>query len=33
VQSAMTPAFGVRVMDAFKEYPQSRIHDGVNLVE
>ncbi len=32
VQSAMTPAFGVRVLDAFVEAPQSRAHDGVNLV-
>lgn len=32
VQSAMVPAFGVRVLDAFEESPQSRAHDGVNLV-
>lgn len=32
VQSAMVPAFGVRVLDAFEEAPQSRVHDGVNLV-
>lgn len=32
VQAAMVPAFGVRVLDAFKEVPQSRGHDGVNLV-
>lgn len=32
VQSAMVPAFGVRVSDAFGEVPQSRGHDGVNLV-
>lgn len=32
VQSAMTPAFGVRVLDAFEQAPQSRAHDGVNLV-
>lgn len=32
VQSAMTPAFGVRVLDAFEESPQSRAHDGVNLL-
>ncbi|MCV7230727.1 NUDIX hydrolase [Mycolicibacterium komossense] len=32
VQSAMLPAFGVRVMDAFEEVPQSRVHDGVNLI-
>jgi 8-oxo-dGTP diphosphatase len=32
VQSAMTPAFGVRILDAFEEAPQSRVHDGVNIV-
>ncbi|WP_100470551.1 NUDIX hydrolase [Mycobacteroides abscessus] len=32
VQSAMVPAFGIRVLDAFEEAPQSRAHDGVNLV-
>jgi len=32
VQSAMGPAFGVRVLDAFEEVPQSRAHDGVNLI-
>ncbi|MGB3321221.1 MAG: NUDIX hydrolase [Mycolicibacterium fortuitum] len=32
VQSAMVPAFGVRVLDAFEGAPQSRAHDGVNLV-
>lgn len=32
VQSAMTPGFGVRVLDAFGESAQSRAHDGVNLV-
>ncbi|MFV8232578.1 NUDIX hydrolase [Mycolicibacterium peregrinum] len=32
VQSAMVPAFGVRVLDAFGEAPRSRAHDGVNLV-
>ncbi|GAA2812714.1 NUDIX hydrolase [Mycolicibacterium pallens] len=32
VQAAMVPAFGVRVLDAFEEVPQSRAHDGVNLV-
>lgn len=32
VQSAMVPAFGVRVLDAFEEAPQSRAHDGVNVV-
>lgn len=32
VQSVMVPAFGVRVLDAFEEAPQSRVHDEVNLV-
>jgi 8-oxo-dGTP diphosphatase len=32
VQSAMVPAFAVRVLDAFEEVPQSRAHDGVHLV-
>jgi 8-oxo-dGTP diphosphatase len=32
VQSAMVPAFGVRVSDALQDAPQSRAHDGVNLV-
>ena len=32
VQSAMVPAFGVRVLDAFEGAPQSRAHDGVNIV-
>lgn len=32
VQSAMVPAFGVRVLDAFEVAPQSRAHDGVNLI-
>ncbi len=32
VLSAMTPAFGVRVLDACEESPQARTHDGVNLV-
>jgi 8-oxo-dGTP diphosphatase len=32
VQAAMTPAFGVRVSDAFEEAPHSRTHDGVNLL-
>ncbi|WP_083562455.1 NUDIX hydrolase [Mycobacterium malmoense] len=31
VQSAMNPAFAVRVLDAFDVYPHSRAHDGVNL--
>lgn len=33
VMSAMVPAFGVRVLDAFEELPQSRAHDGVDLVQ
>lgn len=32
VQSAMSPAFAVRVLDVFEEGPHSRAHDGVNLV-
>jgi ADP-ribose pyrophosphatase YjhB (NUDIX family) len=32
VQSAMNPAFAVRVLDVFEEAPRSRAHDGVNLV-
>jgi 8-oxo-dGTP diphosphatase len=32
VQSAMVPAFGVRVLDAFEEASQSRAHDGVNVL-
>jgi 8-oxo-dGTP diphosphatase len=32
IESAMTPAFGVRVLDAFDEAPQSRAHDGVDLI-
>jgi ADP-ribose pyrophosphatase YjhB (NUDIX family) len=32
VEDAMVPAFGVRVLDAFEEVPQSRAHDGINLV-
>jgi ADP-ribose pyrophosphatase YjhB (NUDIX family) len=32
VQSAMVPAFGVRVLDAFEEASQSRAHDGVNVI-
>ncbi|MFO1417053.1 MAG: NUDIX domain-containing protein [Methylotetracoccus sp.] len=32
VQGAMVPAFAVRVLDAFEDAPQSRAHDGVNLV-
>lgn len=32
VQSAMVPAFGVRVLDAFGEGVPSRAHDGVELL-
>jgi len=32
VESAMVPAFGVRVLDAFEPVPQSRAHNGVDLV-
>jgi 8-oxo-dGTP diphosphatase len=32
VQSAMSPAFGVRVLDAFDHNVHSRAHDGVNLL-
>lgn len=32
VQSAMNPAFAVRVLDAFDDETHSRAHDGVNLV-
>ena len=32
VESAMVPAFAVRVLDAFAEAPQSRAHDGVSLI-
>jgi 8-oxo-dGTP diphosphatase len=32
VQSAMVPAFAVRVLDAFEEVPRSRAHDGTNVV-
>jgi 8-oxo-dGTP diphosphatase len=32
VQSAMNPAFAVRVLDAFDEDVHSRTHDGVNLL-
>lgn len=32
VRSAMVPAFGIRVLDAFEEAPQSRAHDGVDLI-
>lgn len=32
VQLTMVPAFSVRVLDAFEDQPQSRAHDGVELV-
>lgn len=32
VRAAMVPAFGVRVWDAFEGSPQSRMHDGVNVI-
>ncbi len=32
VRSTMVPAFAVRVLDAFEEAPQSRAHDGVDLI-
>lgn len=32
VRSVMTPAFAVRVLDAFEEAPKSRAHDGINLM-
>ncbi|SIC06357.1 NUDIX hydrolase [Mycobacteroides abscessus] len=32
VEDAMTPAFAVRVLDAFDARVQSRAHDGVNLI-
>ncbi|AXN52195.1 NUDIX hydrolase [Mycobacterium marinum] len=31
-RSAMVPAFGVRVLDAFGDTAESRTHDGVNLI-
>jgi 8-oxo-dGTP diphosphatase len=31
-ESSMSPAFAVRVIDAFDNHPHSRAHDGVNLV-
>jgi ADP-ribose pyrophosphatase YjhB (NUDIX family) len=31
VREAMSPAFAIRVLDAFDEPAQSRSHDGVNL--
>lgn len=32
VQAAMVPAFSVRVLDALEESPQSRAHNGVELM-
>jgi len=32
VQSAMNPAFAVRVLDAFDDDAHSRVHDGINLL-
>ncbi|HEX6353210.1 NUDIX hydrolase [Actinophytocola sp.] len=32
VRSAMSPAFAIRVLDAFEPTPQVRTHDGVNLI-
>ncbi|SHU93205.1 Putative MutT/NUDIX-like protein [Mycobacteroides abscessus subsp. abscessus] len=32
VEASMTPAFAVRVLDAFDAQAHSRAHDGVNLV-
>lgn len=32
VKSSMSPAFAVRVLDAFDDQVHSRAHDGVNLV-
>jgi len=32
VQTAMNPAFAVRVLDAFDDDAHSRVHDGVNLL-
>jgi 8-oxo-dGTP diphosphatase len=32
VQSALNPAFAVRILDAFDEDVHSRAHDGINLV-
>src|SRR6476620_7283963 len=31
VDELMTPAFAIRVQDAFADYPASRAHDGINL--
>ena len=32
VQSSMVPAFAVRILDAFEQFPHSRAHDGISLV-
>ncbi|WP_084268326.1 NUDIX hydrolase [Mycobacterium avium] len=32
VEGEMSPAFAVRVLDAFDDDPHSRAHDGVNVV-
>lgn len=32
VEAAMTPAFAIRVLDAFDDHIYSRAHDGVNLL-
>lgn len=32
VEAVMTPAFAIRVLDAFDDRPHSRAHDGVNLL-
>lgn len=32
VQSAMNPAFAVRVLDAFEKDACSRVHDGINVL-
>jgi hypothetical protein len=33
VRKAMTPAYAVRVLDAFNPQPSLRCHDGVHLVD
>jgi hypothetical protein len=32
VRTAMSPAFAIRVLDAFDTIPHVRMHDGVNLI-
>jgi 8-oxo-dGTP diphosphatase len=32
VRAAMSPAFAIRVLDAFDDIPHARVHDGVNLI-